>query len=137
MSALMKSRVVTIAINCDPQTVYDFVSDLSNLPKWATTFCRAIKVIDGQWLIDTAQGPLKIRIAAKNNLGVLDHYVTTSLGNEVFVPMRVVPNASGTDIIFTIFQQANMSEEQFQEDARLVAQDLQTLKRVLKNKEIE
>jgi hypothetical protein len=45
--------------------------------------------------------------------------------------MRVIPNGSGCEVIFTVFQQANMSDEKFSEDANLVEKDLRSLKHVL------
>lgn len=63
--------------------------------------------------------------------GVLDHWVTPAPGVEVYVPMRVVANGEGSEVIFTLFQQPGMTDEQFAADARLVEQDLATLKKVL------
>ena len=34
-----------------------------------------------------------------NDFGVLDHHVTLSTGEEVFVPMRVIPNGSRSEVI--------------------------------------
>ena len=107
---LLKSRTLIVSINCDSKKVYEFVTDLTNLPQWAKTFCRSIRRVKSQWIIETAQGPCKIRIAKKNDLGVLDHYLTPSRGSEVFVPMRVVPNGSGSEVVFTVFQQPGIRE---------------------------
>jgi hypothetical protein len=72
-------------------------------------FCRSIKKTSGEWIIETPQGPVKIKIAPKNDFGILDHTVIPAPGVEVFVPMRVVPNSSGSEVIFTLFQQPGMS----------------------------
>lgn len=74
---------------------------------------------------------MKIRFAEKNDFGVLDHYVTPAQGVEVYVPMRVVPNGSGSEVIFTLFKTPEMSDKQFAEDAGMVERDLKTLKSVL------
>lgn len=42
--------------------------------------------------------------------------------------MRVIPNGSGSEIIFTLFQSPAMSDEKFAEDVTLVERDLKTLK---------
>ncbi len=125
------SRTLSIYINCHPDRVYDFISDLENMPVWATTFCKSIKKADGGWIAMTLQGQVKIRLAKKNNFGVLDHYISPAPGVEVYVPMRVVPNGPGSEMIFTLFRLPDMSEEQYAEDAKLVEQDLRTLKGVL------
>jgi hypothetical protein len=125
------SRTLSISINCHPDRGYDFVSDLENLPVWASTFCKSIEKSDGEWMAVTPQGQVKIRISEKNHFGVLDHYISPVPGVEVYVPMRVVPSGSGSEMIFTLFRLPDMSEEQYAEDAKLVEQDLQTLKDVL------
>ena len=81
--------------------------------------------------METPQGPVKIRFAEKNDFGVLDHYVTTAQGVEIYVPMRVVPNGFGSEVIFTLFKTPEMSDQRFAEDAGMVERDLKTLKSVL------
>ena len=90
-----------------------------------------VKKSDGEWIIETPQGPMGIRIAPKNDFGILDHTVIPTPGMEVFVPMRVVPNASGSEVVFTLFQQSGMSDEDFARDQGMVEQDLATLKQVM------
>jgi hypothetical protein len=72
-----------------------------------------------------------VRFVKNNDLGVLDHYVTPAPGVEVYVPIRVLPNGSGSTVLFTLFQLPGMSDEKYAEDAGLVTRDLETLKRVL------
>ena len=134
MAVLLKSRTLSVSINCDPGRVYEFVSKPENLPKWAKMFCRSIKKSNGKWIAETPQGPVKVRFTGKNNFGVLDHYVNPGPGVEVFVPMRVVPNGSGSEVIFTLFQLAGMSGEKYAEDIRWVELDLRSLKGIMERK---
>ena len=127
----MKSKTLTISINCKSAKVYEFVSNLENMPRWAKTFCRSIKKSDGEWVIETPQGLMGIRIAPRNDFGILDHAVAPAPGVEVFVPMRVVPNGDGSEVIFTLFQQPGMSDQDFTRDQGMVEQDLATLKQVM------
>lgn len=127
------SRTLSIFIDKNPKSVYEFVSNLENLPKWATTFVRAVNKVGNDWIADTPQGQARIRMAEKNALGIVDHYVSPSPDVEIFVPMRVLPNANGSEILFTLFQTESMSDEQFRADTRMVEADLATLKFVLEN----
>jgi hypothetical protein len=131
MAALLKSRTVSVAINCDPATVYEFVSNPENLPKWAKMFSRSIKKSNGGWVVETPQGQANARFSRRNDFGILDHYVSPAPGVEVFVPMRVVPNGSGSEVIFTVFQPGDMSDEKYAEDIRWVEQDLHHLKSIM------
>jgi len=134
MKPLFKSHTLNISINCKPEKIYKFASNLSNFPQWAKTFCRSVKKSKGKWLIETPQGPIGVRLAKENKFGILDHYISPSAGKEVYVPLRVVPNASGSEVIFTVFQQPNMTNESFKKDIALVEKDLKNLKRVMENK---
>jgi len=130
---IVTSRTLTVSINCPPSKVYDFVSNPKNLPKWATGFCKSVRKSNGDWIVDTPQGPMKIRFVEKNDLGVLDHYVTPAPGVEVYVPMRVLSNGSGSEVIFTLFRSPDMSDEKYAEDIGLVERDLKTLKKILES----
>jgi hypothetical protein len=76
---------------------------------------------------------MKVRFVAKNDFGVLDHYVNPAPGVEIYVPMRVLTNGSGSEVIFTLFRLPKMSDEQFVEDVGMVERDLKTLKNVLES----
>jgi len=131
MTTLLQSRTLSISIGCRPDKVYVFVSNPENLPRWAAGLCKSIRKSGAGWIVETTQGPMNVRFVKNNDLGVLDHYVTPAPGVEVYVPIRVLPNGSGSEVLFTLFKLPGMSDEKFAEDAGLVARDLETLKRVL------
>ncbi|HEV8649783.1 MAG TPA: hypothetical protein VG276_10355 [Actinomycetes bacterium] len=83
--------------------------------------------------MDTPDGPVGLRFVEANELGVLDHYVKLGSGVEIDVPMRVIPNGEGSEVLFTLFQAPDMSDERFAEDAKQVEHDLATLKAVLED----
>jgi len=128
---LFETRIISIPIDRGPQEVYDFVSDPENLPRWASGLGTSIKHVNGEWVAETSNGPVMVRFAPRNDLGVLDHYVTIAPGVVVYVPMRVIPNGNGSELIFTLFRQPGMTDRKFQEDADWVLQDLTRLKTVL------
>jgi hypothetical protein len=111
--------------------VYEFVTNPENLPKWAQGLGRSVRKQGPDWMVDTPQGPMKIRFADKNRFGVVDHYVTTPSGDEVYVPMRVLANGSGSEVIFTLFRPPGMSDEKYAEDMQMVDRDLRALKDLL------
>lgn len=59
----------------------------------------------------------------------MDHTVEIG-GTEIFIfiPMRIVPNGEGAEVLFTLFRQPGMSDEKFAADAAWVARDLAALK---------
>ena len=66
----MKSKTLTISIKSDPKTVYEFISNLENLPKWAPSTFPSIKEVNGEWLVDTPHGKNKVMLTEKNNFGI-------------------------------------------------------------------
>lgn len=127
----MISTTLNVLINRGPKSVYEFVSDLSNLPKWAPAFCRSIKKDGDDWLAQTPQGQVRMKIAPRNDFGILDHYIMPTPGTEIHVPMRVFPNGKGSEVLFTLMRRPDMTDDQFHADQDLVRQDLSTLKQTL------
>jgi hypothetical protein len=131
MAAMLVSRTLSVSIGRHPGKVYEFVSDPENLPKWAKGLGESVKKQGTDWIVDTPQGQMKLKFVEKNNFGVLDHYVTTASGMEIYVPLRVLANGTGSEIIFTLFRSPDMTDEKYAEDMKLVEQDLRTLKDLL------
>ncbi len=110
-----ESRFVSEYIDRPADAVYAFASDPANLPRWAAGL-----------------GPDDhVTFASRNEFGVLDHVVTTPSGETVAVPMRVVPDGDGAEVVFTVRRLPGMSDAELDRDAGLVAADLATLKRLM------
>src|SRR5687768_8345108 len=127
----LKSNTLTVSAKCEPEKAYRFVTNPDNLPKWATAFCKSVRKEKGEWVVETPQGPAKIRFVATNDLGVADHYVSPAPGVDIYVPMRVVANGAHSEIMVTLFQLADMSDDVYAQDIQWVERDLRTLKRIL------
>ena len=134
---MLPARTVSIAIDAPPQAVYDFVADALNMPRWAPGFCQTITpdpAVDRGWRITTADGtPAHARFIAPNALGVVDHWVTVN-DVEVYVPLRVVANGAGSEVLVTVFRQESMSDKKWDDDAKAVSDDLERLKALLEAK---
>jgi hypothetical protein len=131
MSTMFDSRVISVPINREPQAVYDFASNPANLSLWASGIGNSIAQVNREWVAETEQGRVKIRFVERNNLGVLDHYVTPAAGVDIYVPMRVIPNGGGSELMFTLFRRPELTDEMFNEDAETVQRDLAALKKLL------
>ena len=131
MPLLFETRLISISITRDQQEVYGFVANPANLPRWASGLGTSIKNVDGKWIANTQNGPIEIRFAPRNDLGVLDHYVTLPTGAVIYVPLRVIPNGSGSELTLTLFRQPDMTDQKFREDAEWVLRDLTKLKDIL------
>ena len=126
-----KSKTMSTSIKSDPKTVYDFVSNLENLPRWASSTFPSIKELNGEWVVDTPNGRNKVIITEKNNFGILDHHVKLTSGVEVYVPMRVLKNGDGSEVLLTVFQAPEMTDDGYAKDIQTVEKDLNHLKTLI------
>jgi hypothetical protein len=131
--ALLRSKTVSVSIERPPARVYDFVANPENFSQWVTSFVRSVRRAGADWILETRDGPLGLRFVERNPFGVLDHYVAVAPGIEILVPMRVVPNGDGSDVLLTLVETPGMSEAKFVEDAAMIERDLLTLKTVLEH----
>jgi len=131
MSPLFEVRHVTVSIARPPASVYAFLCKVENIPQWASGLAGSVKELNGEWVAEGPAGPATIRFARENDFGVLDHDVVLPSGDTVHNPMRVVPNGTGSEVTFTLFRRAGVSQDQFETDARWVEKDLRGLKAFL------
>lgn len=130
-SAPIRSRHVSQVIACPAAKVYDFAADPDNLPSWAAGLASSEIIRRGDVLIaDSPMGQVTVRFVDRNNFGVLDHDVTLPSGTTITNPMRVLSHPEGAEIVFTV-RQIDLSDEEFDRDARAVAEDLTRLKTIL------
>jgi len=125
---------ISVSINKSVDVVYNFISNPENLPLWAAGLSSSIRKEGEFWIADSPMGEVKVLFAEKNPYGVLDHKVILPNGITVNNPMRVLQNSKGSEVIFSLFQLEGMTDEQFENDAKLVQSDLKKLKELLEAK---
>jgi hypothetical protein len=68
------------------------------------------------WTAQGPEGPIQIRFTDRNEFGVMDHWVDLGGGRVVYVPLRIVANGSGAEVLLTLFRQPEMSDAKFAQD---------------------
>ena len=131
MTRVLESRAISVTIRCPLRRAYDFLAAPENFPLWASGLGSSLKKSGDTWVAETPEGPAEVRFTPRNEFGVADHFVRTPAGDEVYVPMRVVANGGGCDVVLTLFRQPGMTDDKFEQDAAWVRRDLQALKAVL------
>jgi hypothetical protein len=124
-------RHLSVSIDCNPAQAYAWLAIPENFPQWAAGLATSLREVDGEWLAETPFGAMKIRFSPPNEFGVLDHWVYPAAGGEIHVPLRVVPNGTGCELILTLFRMSDMSDGKFAADAELVRRDLLFAKKLL------
>ena len=118
---------VSRPVDADVASVVAVAGDPARLPEWSAGVSSGIRLDGGRWLSDSPMGAIEIAFTGPRELGILDHDVTLPDGTVVRNPLRVLPNADGSEVVFTLFQRPGVSDEALAADAALVAADLDRL----------
>lgn len=122
---------ITQTIHTVPERVTGFAGDPANLPLWAEGLSAGIRNEDGRWITDSPMGTVEVRFRGGIEFGVLDHDVIFPDSSLVHNPLRVLHNGDDAEIVFTLYRQPHMSDEEYERDAALVRGDLKRLKDLL------
>ena len=114
------------------EEVYAYASEPANLPRWAPGLGNSIEQVHGEWFVDTPAERVGFAFAPRNGFGVLDHYLTLNSGEVIYIPMRVIADGDGSEVVFTLRRRPGMTDAEFKADGDAVAADLARLKHVLK-----
>ena len=127
---MLHARSFSVSMRKDWQALYEQIWQPDFFPKWAAGLSESDLRADGDhWLADGPDGPIRIRFTPHNAYGVMDHFVDVGDGvPEVHVPLRVVQNGEGAEVILTLYRQPGMDDERFAGDIKLINRDLKLLK---------
>jgi hypothetical protein len=127
---MVESLTLSVSIERNWLDVYEAVWQPQDFPRWASGLSKSSLEKDGTgwWRAEGPDGPIRIRFTDHNAFGVMDHYVDLGGGAEVYVPMRIIQNGEGSEVLLTLFRQPGMSDEKFGADAAWVRRDLIALR---------
>ena len=129
----MRTLTLSVNINVEPDEVMAYASDPRHLPEWAPGFARSVQADGDEWVVQMAEGQVRMWFTPPNADGILDHVVRMPDGEEVMNTMRVTTKGSGSEVSFLLHQRAAMNDAQLAADAALVQADLQRLKDILED----
>ena len=126
---VLESTTISITVHHDWKRLYEEFWRPEAFLRWASGLSDAsLQNIDGQWKANGPEGPITIDFTGHNDFGIMDHRVLLSEGQQVYVPLRVIENGEGAEVMLTLFRQPGMSDAKFTEDANWVRRDLERLK---------
>ena len=129
---MTRSRHISVSIAATACRVYAFAADPAQLPAWAAGLAQSsMERVGDQWFAQSPMGRVRVDFTGTNELGVLDHTVILPGGEQVLNPMRVIPDGTSCEVVFTVRQRPGMSEQQFDDDSNAVAADLDTLRALM------
>ena len=132
-----EARTLGIAIARDWRDLYEEFHRPEAFARWASGLSEAgLHEEDGEWRGQGPQGPIRVRFTPRNDYGILDQVVTPESGPDITIPLRILANGDGAEVILTLFRQPGMDDATFARDAEWVEKDLATLKRVAEGGEL-
>ena len=126
---MLEARTLSITVARDWRALYEALWRPESFPLWASGLSTSPLEPDGDaWKAQGPEGPIRIRFTGHNAFGVMDHWVELQDGRVVHVPMRIVANGEGAEVMLTLYRQPGMSEDAFRRDQDWVRRDLQHLR---------
>ncbi len=111
----MRSETVTTVLDAPYRRVFDYMSDIRNLPRWATEFARELREEDGGYKVVNNLGEFVFEIRADEATGVIDMFAGPTREELAIFPTRAVELPDGrTSYSFTMFQGPGMPDQLFE-----------------------
>ena len=128
----MNARTVTAVLPAPKERVFAYLSDVENLPRWATEFARELKVVDGRHKVVNGLGELFFEIRADEATGIIDMLAGPTVDDLAVFPSRVVAlPGGGSAFTFTMFQAPGQPDEQFEGQYESLVRELENVRREL------
>jgi len=127
----MRSETVTTVLRAPRGRVFDYMSDIRNLPEWATEFARELHEEDGHFKVVNNLGEFIFEIRADEETGVIDMYAGPTRDELAVFPTRAVELPDGrTSYSFTMFQNPGMPSELFESQYESLKREFANLERI-------
>jgi len=127
----VRSETVTTVLPVPRRRVFEYMSDIRNLPEWATEFARELHEHDGDYKIVNNLGEFLFEIRADEETGVIDMYAGPTRDELAVFPTRAVELPDGrTSYSFTMFQSPGMPDELFDSQYESLRRELANLERI-------
>jgi hypothetical protein len=128
----MRSETVTTVLPVSQKRVFEYLSDIRNLPEWATEFARELREEDGEYRVVNNLGEFLFEIHADERTGVIDMYAGPSRDQLAVFPTRAVALPDGrTSYSFTMFQGPGMPDELFESQHASLKREFENIEAIL------
>ena len=126
----MTARTVTTILEAPKAEVFAYLSQVENLPDWASEFARELKYEDGKAKVVNGLGEFYFSIDAHDETGVIDMYAGPSEDELGLFPTRVVAMpGGGSAYSFTMFQAPGMPDELFDSQYESLLREFENIRR--------
>lgn len=111
----MKSVTESCVILESKDTVFEFLSNFENMPKWSTQFVQQTKIIDGKKKAMTPLGEVFVRIDSDKKSGIIDIYAGSSESEMNPAFLRVISFSNNScGVTFTFFKWPQTTDQMWE-----------------------
>ncbi len=128
----MNSHTQTQVFSATKESLFAFLSDVQNLPKWATSFALELKEADGKCKVVTPDGEIFYQMESDIDTGIIDIYCGATEDEMVYFPSRVVALPDGNSAYhLTNFQWPDVTDEMFATENKTLAEEFENIRQQL------
>lgn len=128
----MKVQTKSSRFSATAAKTYAFVSNIENLPIWATAFCLKLKKVGTDYKVETPGGEIFFRIDADPKTGVIDMWGGPSKEQMMRWPARVIDdNIGGSVFAFTVIQMPGDSEQMFEAQCQSLEHEFENIRKAI------
>lgn len=110
----MHIHPLTITVAAPRDTVFNFLADIENLPKWAGAWCERLALQRGRWWALTSEGEQMMDMETSAGTGVIDLRAGVSPERFRLLPIRVVALSTRRTLIsFLLIEGPDETDEAF------------------------
>jgi hypothetical protein len=125
----MRSETVTTVLPVSQERVFEYMSDIHNLPEWATEFARELKYEEGKAKVVNGMGEFYFAIDADPMTGVIDMYAGADEQHMAVFPTRVVAlSPSRSAYSFTMFKAPETDVDLFEAQYRSLQREFENIR---------
>jgi hypothetical protein len=123
------NHTVTAVLDAPRDDVFAFLSEVDNLPLWATEFARELKLDDGSAKVVNGLGEFFFSIEADAETGVIDMFAGPTRDEMALFPTRVVSlPGDRCAYSFTMFKWPDTPDDLFEAQHRSLQRELDNLR---------
>ncbi len=128
------STTIAVTIKCDPEKVYNYISNLGNWHEFSEFAANFERVTDDEYIAHTTQGDIRVKAFFDREHMLLDTQCILPDGEVQTIPYRVVPNKDGAELMMTNFRPKSSSKEDYEEQLHWIDVELNAAKQILEKK---
>jgi hypothetical protein len=122
----MNTQTFTITVSASRDTVFNFLADIENLPKWAGGYCERLTLQRGRWWALTVEGEQVVDMETSAGTGVLDLRAGPLPEHMTLTPLRVIAlSARRTLVSILLIESPDQGAEVFARRCRIFREAMQ------------